>query len=351
MRYFHLCTLLLALFACSTHNPEVDVACEIDNQNNYLLKWETMPRIKGQVEIYQSAYPNQFDTKANPVATADIKNGYIILPETNPLDRNYFLLRFKGQHDYIVGPRAESMDNIENFRDLGGYESRDGKQIQWGKIFRSGEFSTQLTSSEIIRINNMRIQTLIDFRDFENLTAYPPLLNIENIIHLPGAIHYQQNFRPRLEKDELLRGDANLFMQDVYVAMVSGSTNSLKSMFNQLLIEDNYPVVLSCINGKDYTGFAVSMLLHALDIPEEVIMEDYLLSNIYFDKRYTTFKADTCCEATQEALSLIQSANSRFLSYAHEYIGKQYGSIDNYLESELGVTTDKRNRLKQIILY
>ncbi len=37
MRYLQLCSLLLALSACSTHSPDIDVACEIDLQNNYLL--------------------------------------------------------------------------------------------------------------------------------------------------------------------------------------------------------------------------------------------------------------------------------------------------------------------------
>ena len=38
MRYLQLCSLLLALSACSTHSPDIDVACEIDLQNYYLLK-------------------------------------------------------------------------------------------------------------------------------------------------------------------------------------------------------------------------------------------------------------------------------------------------------------------------
>ncbi len=352
MRYFQFCSLLLALTACSTHNPEINVACEIiDTQHSYLLKWETIPRLNGEVKIYQSTTPESFYTGGAPVAVAEIKNGYIILPEEDLSDRNYFLLRFDDRYDEVVGPRAEKLKHVENFRDLGGYKNQDGKRIRWGKIFRSAEFPYALDSSEVVRINNIGIKTLIDFRDKENVKPLHADLGFENVINKSGEIHYQEILRPRLLKEEVLRGDAKVFMQNVYAAMVSGSTGSLKGMFEQLLIKDNYPIVLSCLNGKDYTGFAVSMLLHALEIPEEVIMYDYLLSNRYFDKRYTTFNVDTCCEATQEALSLIQSADSRFLSYAHEYIGKQYGSIDNYLENELGLTTDKRNRLKRILLH
>ncbi len=351
MRYLQLCSLLLVLIACSTHNPEIDVACEIDAQHNYLLKWETIPRLNGEVKIYQSTSPNSFDTKSAPVAVAEIKSGYIILPEDDFSARDYFLLCFNDEYNLVVGPRAEELEHVENFRDLGGYRTQEGQQIRWGKIFRSGEFPGELDVSEATRINNMGLKTLIDFRDKENLKPLSDALGFENVINESGEIHYQEILGPRLLKEEVHRGDAKLFMQNVYAAMVAGSTGSLKAMFNHLLVKENYPVVLSCLNGKDYTGFAVSMLLHALDIPEDVIMYDYLLSNRYFDKRYTTFNVDTCCEATQEALSLIQSADSRFLSYAHEYIDKQYGSIDNYLENELDLTPDKRNRLKCILLH
>ena len=350
MRYLQLCSLLLALSACSTHIADIDVACEIDPQHNYLLKWETMPRIEGEVQIYQSTNPERFDTERPPVRTAKIQTGYILIPDTLKRQRSYFLLRFNDRDEHVVGARAERLQYIENFRDLGGYTAKNGKQLRWGKIYRSGEFNS-LTASSIDRIKNMGIKTLIDFRDSEDVIKPSPELGLDNVINLPGALHYRQNLLPRLQKEELRRGDANLFMQDLYVAMISGSKRAFKSMFNQLLVEDNYPIVLSCVNGKDYTGFAVSLLLSALDMPEEVIMNDYLLSYRYFDRRRTAFDPKDCCDDTQEALSLIQTADSRFLSYARDYIRQKYGSINTYLEEELGMTPEKRRQLKAYLLH
>lgn len=309
-----------------------------------------MPRIEGEVQIYQSTNPERFDTERPPVRTAKIQTGYILIPDTLKRQRSYFLLRFNDRDEHVVGARAERLKYIENFRDLGGYTSKNGKQLRWGKIFRSGEFNS-LTASSIDRIKNMGIKTLIDFRDSEDVIKPSPELGLDNVINLPGSLHYRQNLLPRLQKEELRRGDANLFMQDLYVAMISGSKRAFKSMFNQLLVEDNYPIVLSCVNGKDYTGFAVSLLLSALDMPEEVIMNDYLLSNRYFDRRRTTFDPKDCCDDTQEALSLIQTADSRFLSYARDYIRQKYGSINTYLEEELGMTPEKRRQLKAYLLH
>lgn len=343
--------MLLALAACSTHSPDIDVACEIDTQDNYLLKWETTPKIEGDVQIFRSTDPEQFNTKeTKPVATVKIQNGYTTILNDQPDERYYFLLRFKNRYDLVVGPRAERLKYIENFRDLGGYKSRNGKEIRWGKIFRSGEFNT-LTEGSIDRISNMGLHTLIDFRDNEDVIRINSGLGFDNVINLPGALHYRQNLVPRIKNEEIRRGDALLFMQDLYAAMVTGSRSAFKSMFNQLLVEDNYPIVLSCVNGKDYTGFAVSLLLSALDIPEEVIMNDYLLSNRYFDRRRcTSVDPQSYSTETQEAVSLLQTADRRFLAYARDFIRQEYGSIDNYLECELGVTPEKKRELKHILL-
>jgi protein-tyrosine phosphatase len=39
-----------------------------------------------------------------------------------------------------------------------------------------------------------------------------------------------------------------------------------------------YPVLIHCLSGKDRTGIVVAALLRILDIPEDIIVEEYLLS-------------------------------------------------------------------------
>jgi protein-tyrosine phosphatase len=39
------------------------------------------------------------------------------------------------------------------------------------------------------------------------------------------------------------------------------------------------PVLLHCTSGKDRTGVAVAVILRALEVPREVIVEEYLLSD------------------------------------------------------------------------
>lgn len=63
------------------------------------------------------------------------------------------------------------MDSVQNFRDLGGYTSTNGKTVKWGKVFRSGELSS-LSEWDSIRLDNLGIKTIIDLRtNQETLTA------------------------------------------------------------------------------------------------------------------------------------------------------------------------------------
>lgn len=67
-------------------------------------------------------------------------------------------------------------------------------------------------------------------------------------------------------------------MQETYRAFVSDNTQQFAGLFGQLLADDT-PLVFHCTAGKDRTGFAAALILLALGVPREVVMQDYLLTN------------------------------------------------------------------------
>ena len=109
-------------------------------------------------------------------------------------------------------------------------------------------------------------------------------------------------------------------------------------------------VVLTCSYGKDYTGFAVVLILSALNIPEETILDDYLLTNQYLDKRSIDLNLVDFPLDIQEAVTALMTADEQYLNCAFKYIKRQYGSIQNYLEQELNMTPEKQKRLQEILL-
>ena len=47
-----------------------------------------------------------------------------------------------------------------NFRDLGGYQSSNGRTVKWGKVYRSGRLP-KLTKDDVDQVANLGIRTVI----------------------------------------------------------------------------------------------------------------------------------------------------------------------------------------------
>ncbi|WP_090558595.1 tyrosine-protein phosphatase [Pedobacter hartonius] len=50
-----------------------------------------------------------------------------------------------------------------NFRDLGGYQTKDQKTIKWGKLYRSAVLS-DLTPGDLDKLSTLHIARIADFR-------------------------------------------------------------------------------------------------------------------------------------------------------------------------------------------
>ena len=48
---------------------------------------------------------------------------------------------------------------------------------------------------------------------------------------------------------------------------------------------DNLPVLFHCTAGKDRTGFVAAAILKFLDVPDDAVIEDYLLTNELLQER------------------------------------------------------------------
>ena len=79
-----------------------------------------------------------------------------------------------------------------------------------------------------------------------------------------------------MAEDPSARG-AERVMIEIYRRFPSYMGTTLTAVVERLL-EGGAPMLVHCSAGKDRTGFVIAMLLHALDVPEPLIREDYLAS-------------------------------------------------------------------------
>jgi len=74
-----------------------------------------------------------------------------------------------------------------NFRDLGGYQTIDGRRVKWGKIFRSDHLSG-LTDRDLVFLQRLKIQCVCDFRTLTEVRKRPdrfPADGTGKHFHLP----------------------------------------------------------------------------------------------------------------------------------------------------------------------
>lgn len=338
---------LFVLGGCATHSYEVQSVCEVTDVYNYVVKWEVSPHIEGEVEIYSSADPEHFNMK-KPVSRELISKGRADIVIKGSLNRRYFLLSFPDDVKTIVGVRCQKFPTVENFRDLGGYLNTDSRVLKWGRLYRSGRLDS-ISDIDAKRIAKMRVRTFVDLRVHVDKPEVSSHTRIKNYVHFPVTAR-KSNPLPLIYTQRFKRGDAIIFMQDIFKDMLITNHESLRKMFDILLEPENYPVILSCRYGNIQSSLATALVLGALDIPEQTIMDDYLLSNRYFNMRVIAAQATKLPLESQDALTSMMVSDERYLNAAFDFIKRHYGSVKEYLYQELGVDEKDCNKLKTILL-
>ncbi len=236
--------------------------------------------------------------------------------------------------------RHLNLAGASNFRDLGGYPTGDGRTVRWRQIFRSNHLG-HLTEADIEVLRGLGVKSAFDFRGTEERVA--AMCGVAEIaVHsLPIEPTVVAALRARRANGTpLSSGDALEVMRDSYRNYVRHNTPSFRALFAHLL-EDRAPLVLHCTAGKDRTGFACALILHALGVADDIIAEDYLLTNRFY-RRDLTASSDL----PEEVKQVLASVQASFLAAAFEAIAAEYGDLENYFGDGLGLGANERARLQ-----
>lgn len=235
--------------------------------------------------------------------------------------------------------RHLSLQGATNFRDLGGYPTSDGRTTRWRHIFRSNHLG-QLTTADIEVVRALGVRSAFDFRGVDERAAGVCVVNEIAVHSLPIEPTVVATLRAELVAGRLTAPVALEIMRECYRNYVRHNTHSFRALFGHLL-EDRAPLVIHCTAGKDRTGFASALILHALGVPDDIIAEDYLLTNRHY-KRDATAATDL----PEDVRNAIGSVEASYLAAAFEAVGKEYGDLETYLRDGLRLGASERDALK-----
>ena len=240
--------------------------------------------------------------------------------------------------------RSLLLSGASNFRDLGGYVGRDGRSVRWRKLFRSDHLAA-LTQDDIVELSHHGLARVCDFR---GEAERAPLL-----CAMPGLSVHFMPIEPTVVQgiDDLLAAGHQLtpqdtvrLMQHTYRAFVHHNAAAYAAFF-RLILENDAPLVFHCTAGKDRTGFAAALILLALGAPRDLVMQDYLLTNEFYrmpDASNSRLPLDV--------LQVLWRVQEAFLNAALQVIDTDYGGVQAYMRTALGVWPAETTRLEALYL-
>ena len=270
-----------------------------------------------------------------------------------------FLFGCSNEQNVTEEAQTLNMSTISNARELGGYQTRDGKTVREGVLLRTAALTDASQEELDSLINNYNLAAIIDMRASYELAEDPEpavdgvaqynfkIMDEQMMARRAAAIQdvlTDPNVDPVKRMTAIL--EAGVVSDQMYVEFLQGETGKtgFRDFFRVLLeTPEGNAVLWHCTNGKDRTGVAAMLLLGVLNVDEEIIMEDFLLTNVFFEAEISAMRQKLGAyiqdeDMLEELMVTGKGVYAPYMQNAIDYIKENYGDIPGYVKAELGLT-------------
>ena len=311
--------------------------------------------VRDNYTLHLNNKTSAFQVSLQPLPEAAGQNTEETRPDSTIVFKNLksyrpYINLVSGGDTTVVSNRHIYFENVLNFRDIGGLKTRDGKTVRWGNIYRSDNLS-KLKNKEFDKFSEMHISTVYDLRtDHEIKGKEDNLPSNVRYVHTPTVQDNEgeiAKLRAKVIGGEISEKQANELTVKFYRDAVTVNVNSLKEIINKI-VDSNEPILYHCSAGKDRTGIVSAIILSILNVDRQTIVNEYLLSNYYRrDKTEKTLGKAKLAKIIKpkmdlKAIEVFITVDESFINATFSAIDEQYGGIDNFIESQLGIDGKKR---------
>ena len=245
-----------------------DVQIERDGDGVLVVRWQA----EVPVDIGVGATPMTVEhtPHARSVATGALRL------ETSLPRRAYVSLRPPDGPAVVVAERRVPFSGITNLRDLGGYQTATGGVTRWGQVFRADALH-KLTTDDLDAFGELGVTTVYDLRGDVERDEFPgpvPSLHV-SIVGRPRDVE------PPPPKPDMTAHEGETMLRDIYVGALTHSATEIGGILRGLADPDRTPAVFHCHGGKDRTGIVAAVLLLALGVDRDTVLDDYEATSRY----------------------------------------------------------------------
>lgn len=317
----------------------------------FTIRWEFKAKDIG-VAVFVGDSPRTIDRNAS---VANVKGKTSVkVKGLDPDARHYFEVVPEGGQGIIAAERHQPFEGIVNFRDLGGYETTDGRRVKWGRVFRSGHLA-RVTQRDKTLLKRMGIKVICDFRSPGEIEAQP------NWLPHDGSMTYLQypivhgEFDPVAAMESLQKGDISWLTEDFIIKRYIQKIDQFPRVWGEILKKAadpaNRPLVFHCTAGKDRAGTCAALILLALGVPEDTVIYDHGLSNVYIaDALKMINERIKALGIDPEKVAPYFTAPRNAIVALVDHIRNTYGSAQAYLRTKAGIGENDLKALKQQLL-
>jgi protein-tyrosine phosphatase len=238
--------------------------------------------------------------------------------------------------------------SVDNFRDVGGapdgYPTADGRRIKRGAFYRSSVLT--LSDADKATLGTLGIAAVYDLRTPGEISRTPDVLPA-------GAAYATINIDATNDTVTLQpasAAEAVAMMQTLNRNFVTSDVE--RAAYGALLTQlasGNGAQLFHGTVGKDRTGWAAALLLSIANVPLDVIVADYLLTNTYaiasIQARVDAVRQQSGDDAAANAAPLF-SAQSSYLQAGFDQVQQSYGTMPSYLTQGLGLAQSTIDTLR-----
>lgn len=244
------------------------------------------------------------------------------------------------------GDRFIPLQGCLNFRDLGGYGTRDGRTVVWGRVFRSDDLDYLTLEDANYIQRTLGIVVALDLRSPDVATGGGLKPGVTSRIRYHNLPFFQRGkLLPTIAQDP----PSAPRLVDIYSWVLRNRGRKIATALATLAEADNLPAVFYCNAGKDRTGILAAIVLGVLGVGEEDIVKDYVLTNWVIDRIIDRLRTSFGGQELERLPPEYLRAETETMRVMLDSLRRKYGSIKDYVRAQ-GVSDAVVDRLKEFLL-